>query len=59
MRLRQIILLSAVLLAAAGCTVSRNIVDVRPPTQGPLQQLDQHLTYVDPQAGRPDYIVQR
>ncbi len=45
------------LLCISGCTISRRIRDVEPPRQPPLQELEQHLDYTDPDAGEPDYIV--
>jgi hypothetical protein len=49
--------LAAAVLAGAGCRISRNIRDLEPPDQPPLQLLESHLDYVDPDDGRPDYIV--
>jgi len=48
----RLLMLAAVLAGAAGCTVSRTIIEVQPPEQPPLQDLDRHLDYVDPDAGR-------
>jgi hypothetical protein len=43
----------------AGCTVAREIVELDPPSQPHLSDLERHLDYVDPDDGRPDYIVNR
>ncbi len=56
MRARALILLALMAWCAGGCRISRHIVEVEPPPQPPLQQLEQHLDYVDPDAGRPDYV---
>jgi len=52
-----IIILLGVVCFMSGCFISRRIADLSPPNQPPLQELDQHLNYADPYAGRPDYIV--
>ena len=52
-----LIALLLMVLGVAGCSISRNIVDLTPPAnQSPLQELERHLTYHDPDAGRPDYV---
>jgi hypothetical protein len=44
-------------LLALGCRISRNIRDLeRPADLPPLQELEQHLNYQDPDAGEPDYV---
>jgi hypothetical protein len=50
--------MAALAFLTAGCAISRHIQDVRPPAQPALQQLEQHLDYVDPDAGKPDYVIQ-
>jgi len=45
------------LCALSGCGPSGNIRDLTPPAQPPLPDLEKHLNYVDPDAGRPDYVV--
>ncbi len=57
--LRRALLVAAFLWCLAGCTISRTIIDVAPPQQPSLQELEQHLDYVDPDDGRPDYIYGR
>lgn len=57
MGLTRFILFVVALALLAGCTISRAIVDIKPPHQPPLQQLDQNLAYTDPDEGRPDYII--
>ncbi len=47
-----------VLLCATGCTISRAIVDVEAPDRPPLQRLEENLTYVDPDRGQSDYIIE-
>ena len=57
--LRRVAIIVAVLAGCwtAGCPISRHIVDVTPPpNQPPLQELEQHLEYTDPDAGQPDYV---
>ena len=45
------------LFVFSGCTVSREIVDLKPlGDQPPLQELESHLDYEDPDAGQPDYV---
>jgi hypothetical protein len=52
--------LAAVLLMVCGCGVSREIRNVRPPAGQPsLEELDRHLDYVDPDAGRPSYVIEQ
>jgi len=42
---------------AGGCTISRTIVELTPPAGQPaLQELEGHLDYADPDAGRPSYV---
>ena len=42
---------------AAGCRISRHIVDLAPSSELPrLEDLERHLDYVDPDAGQPDYV---
>jgi len=42
---------------AAGCRISRHIVDLAPPAELPrLEALESHLDYFDPDAGQPDYV---
>jgi uncharacterized protein YneF (UPF0154 family) len=45
-------------VALSGCWVSRNIVDREPIRNPPLTTLEQHLNYVDPDDGRPDYVIE-
>jgi hypothetical protein len=40
-----------------GCGPSRNIRDLQPPPQPRLEELESHLDYVDPDEGRPSYVV--
>lgn len=48
-------LLSALLFS--GCSVSREIVDLKPLGDQPsLMELESHLQYEDPDAGQPDYV---
>jgi hypothetical protein len=56
MRTKALILLVLAAWCAGGCRISRHIVDVEPPAQPSLRQLEQHLDYTDPDAGRDDYI---
>jgi hypothetical protein len=58
MRGVKLLLLLATMSAVGGCAISRTIADVTPPTQPDLTQLEQHLDYVDPDDGQPDYIVE-
>ena len=52
-----VVLMAAICIGPVGCTISKNIIDVRPPpNMPPLQELEQHLNYHDPDAGRPDYV---
>ena len=57
MRLNMI-LAFLVLTSALGCAVPDRIREIQPPDQPPLQRLEQHLDYQDPDAGQPDYIVE-
>ena len=44
-------------LALSACRMSHNIIDLDPPAGLPhLEQLDRHMNYVDPDAGRTDYV---
>lgn len=44
------------MMLCGGCKVTKQIVNLSPPPeQPPLQQLESHLNYVDPDAGQPDY----
>jgi ABC-type oligopeptide transport system substrate-binding subunit len=45
------------LCALSGCGPSDNIRDLAPPPEPQLQDLERHLDYVDPDAGRPNYVV--
>lgn len=58
LRRRLVVLLLTGIWALCGCAISRRIVDIEPPDQPPLQNLERHLDYTDPDDGRPDYIVQ-
>jgi len=51
-----ILVLAAMFCTQLGCTISREIVDVAPPDQPRLENLEQNLTYRDPDDGRSDYI---
>jgi hypothetical protein len=56
--LRRCIYSVLVLLALAGhgCKVSKQILELeRPQDQIPLGQLESHLDYQDPDAGKPTY----
>jgi len=57
-RALRFILVWLLLSTALGCRVSRNIVDLEKPVQPPLQELEQHLDYQDPDAGQPDYVIE-
>ena len=49
-------LLIGTVLMTAGCAVSREIVDLKAPADQPrLEKLEEHLTYQDPDAGKPTY----
>ena len=52
----RLIAMAAILWCLAGCSISRDIIEVAPPSQPRLGQLEQHLDYADPDEGRPDYI---
>lgn len=54
---RRLIPALALCLLLCGCSLSRHIVAITPPAQPPLQELDKHLDYVDPDEGRPTYVV--
>ena len=57
MRRFLIAVMVTVSLWAGGCRISRHIVDLTPPAGlPPLQELESHLDYVDPDAGQPDYV---
>ena len=45
-------------LALSGCWISRRIIDREPIRQPPLESLEQHLDYVDPDERRPDYVIE-
>ncbi len=55
-RVVPILVLAVMFCTQVGCTISREIVDVAPPAQPRLENLEQNLTYTDPDEGRPDYI---
>ena len=60
--MRRLVVIVVVLTGCwlAGCAVSKNIVEVRPPaSQTPLQDLERHINYNDPDAGQPDYVRSR
>lgn len=57
MRAGRLVLGVVLLALSAGCTISRHIVEIQPPNQPPLQQIEQHLDYQDPDAGQPDYVI--
>ncbi|MCP4451852.1 MAG: hypothetical protein GY809_10350 [Planctomycetes bacterium] len=49
-------LLVLTVLMCGGCGVSKEITNLAPDRgQTPLQQLESHLDYVDPDAGQPNY----
>ncbi|NLW50578.1 MAG: hypothetical protein GXY85_06995 [Candidatus Brocadiaceae bacterium] len=53
--------LAAVVLAAlggSGCHISRRIVEREPIRSPRLETLERHLTYVDPDSGKPDYVIE-
>jgi hypothetical protein len=54
---RRIVVTLAILFALGGCSISHNIIDIKPPPQPPLQDLEKHLDYVDPDQGRPTYVA--
>ena len=55
--MRRTAAVAVLVMALAGCTISRDIIDAPPPADQPrLEQLEEHLDYVDPDAGQPDYI---
>ena len=57
MRRRAAAAAMVLVMALAGCTISRDIIDTPPPADQPrLEQLEEHLDSVDPDAGQPDYI---
>jgi ABC-type oligopeptide transport system substrate-binding subunit len=43
--------------ALSGCGPSDNIRELQPPPQPALSELESHLDYVDPDEGRPSYVV--
>ncbi len=59
MRALIVTLLTAWVAMNAGCRVSRNVADIEPAPQPPLSRLEQHLDYRDPDAGRPNYLIER
>jgi hypothetical protein len=49
-------LLIGAILLSGGCKVSREIVELQAPADQPrLEKLADHLTYQDPDAGKPTY----
>ena len=57
--MRRVALLTIICFGflTAGCRFTRDIVDLTPPpSQPPLQELENHLRYVDPDAGKPTYV---
>lgn len=57
--LQKCVAVLIVLACATGCTISHEIVEVEPPRERPsLQNLEQHLTYNDPDRGASDYIIE-
>jgi len=49
-------LLIGAVLMSTGCEVSREIIDLKAPADQPrLETLEDHLTYQDPDAGKPTY----
>jgi hypothetical protein len=52
--LRQALFL-AIMPLAAGCAITRDIQPLAAPEQVHLEQLEMHLNYVDPDAGREHY----
>ncbi len=50
---------AAIAWALTGCRISHEIRDLDRVTRPPLTELEGHLTYRDPDAGRGDYIVNR
>jgi len=59
MRIACSALIVVLALGVTGCRISRHIRDLPPVTRPPLPELESHLTYTDPDDGRPDYIFQR
>jgi hypothetical protein len=47
------------LLGTWGCEISRKIRDLEPVRYPPLNRLEEHLDYSDPDDGRPDYVHTR
>jgi hypothetical protein len=52
------IILALAVWAIGGCAISRHIEPIEPPPQPPLTELEDHLSYVDPDSGRADYVVE-
>jgi hypothetical protein len=52
-----LLVLVLMLFLPAGCKISHQITDTPVPSdQPPLERLDEHLHYQDPDAGQPDYV---
>ena len=46
------------LALAMGCSISRNIVEIDPPPQPSLTELEDNLDYTDPDTGEEDYVIE-
>ena len=56
----RLVIIVLLLLALTGCKVSREIIQLeRPSDLTPLPQLERHMDYVDPDDGKPDYLIER
>lgn len=56
-RALKLTVVALAVLAVSGCRLSHKIIDLEPPAGlPPLEQLDRDMNYVDPDAGRPDYV---
>jgi hypothetical protein len=56
---RRLLATLVALWGLGACAISRHIVDIEPPPQPRLQELERHLHYEDPDDGRPDYVIER
>ncbi|KPK59010.1 MAG: hypothetical protein AMK73_08885 [Planctomycetes bacterium SM23_32] len=58
MEWRRTIVAVVALWMLGGCSISRHIMDIQPPAQPSLQDLERHLDYQDPDDGEPDYVIE-